>query len=220
MPKLTGVFSYFKDLDQVSVDNVASFVKSSLPKGTPIPSSDQIADYLANKILYPHAVAVTLVDFKVDLAILREALKFNKQFLDIPARKIIIPSEFLDFITDLSVLTSVFVDAYLLEPNLRQGQALWTIVTQEHSVPGNIIKEEAIGSLLIPNFQQTNGKMDIFLEGNSYVVNIGSLVILKCPKQKCLVGFKSSNGGLMGKNEGVVEVWGGRLGLMVDTRTV
>lgn len=213
MPKLSGIFSHFINLDQISPESISTWLKSSLPTGVPLPTVDQIEDHLANRVLYPQVVAVTALDLKIDLAILREALRPNKHFLDINLKKIIIPSDFLNFVSDLPQLIQVFIDAYLLEPSLREKAALWTIVTKGQT-------EEAVGSLMIPSFTHTTGKIDLFLEGNNYSVKQGILTTLKCPKTKCMLGFKSENSQFLGKSEGVVEIWGGKLGLVVDTRKV
>src|SRR3990167_9440024 len=112
MPKLTGLFSSFDDLDQISPEAIASWLK-------PAPELTSLENYLANKILYPQAVPLTKHDMQIDLAILREALRMNgpkpgeqksnallggNPFLNITLRKILIPERFLDFVPDLASL--------------------------------------------------------------------------------------------------------------------
>ena len=70
MPKLPGLFDSFDNLDQISPEAVATWLK-------PVPEFSHIENYLANKILYPQTVPLTEHDMQLDLSILREALKLN-----------------------------------------------------------------------------------------------------------------------------------------------
>jgi len=102
MPKLSGLFDSFDNLDQIDISSLSSWIKPTL-----VP--DQLENYLANKILYPQTIPLTELDTKIDLAILREALKHNslksQNFLNLTLRKIIIPERFLSYIPDLTVLS-------------------------------------------------------------------------------------------------------------------
>ncbi len=106
-----GLFDSFDNLDQITVDSLIPWLKNSL-------SSIQLENYLDNKILYPNTLPLTEYDMKIDLAILREALRMNgfksDLFLNITLRKIIIPERFLHYVSDLVSLTWAFVDGLLL----------------------------------------------------------------------------------------------------------
>src|SRR5687768_2390810 len=98
MSKLSGIFDSFDNLDQIEIESLITWLKNP-------PSPVQLENYLANKILYPTSLPLTESDMKIDLAILREALKINgpkaeksnsnllgdNPFLNVTLRKIIIP---------------------------------------------------------------------------------------------------------------------------------
>src|SRR5687767_12024497 len=108
MPKLSGLFDSFENLDQIEAENLLPWLKAP-------PNPVQLENYLANKILYPQTLPLSEVDMKIDLAILREALKINgpkigeksnamlgdNPFLNVALRKIIIPEKFLIFCPDI-----------------------------------------------------------------------------------------------------------------------
>ena len=70
MPKLSGLFDSFDNLDQIDIDSLILWLKNK-------PSSIQLENYLANKILYPQITPITADEMKIDLAILREILRLN-----------------------------------------------------------------------------------------------------------------------------------------------
>ena len=228
MPKLPGLFDSFDNLDQIDSTSLISWIK-------PAPSSIQLENYLANKILYPQTLPVSEIDMKIDLAILREALKMNgpkpqdsggpmlgdNSFLNFALKKIIIPKRFLLFVPDLTALTWAFVDGLLFNRRKRDlFEDLWTVVVSDDS-------EEIVGSVILPQFNSGSDTMDLSVLdrdfGKSppavYKIKAGSLTIIPCPKDRCEIAYKFSNGKIFGKKESALEVYGGRLGLMIDGRT-
>ncbi len=220
MPKLQGLFDSFDNLDQIDIGLVASWLKSP-------PTPIQLENYLANRILYPQTVPVTKFDMEIDLAILREALRINgpksnqekssllgnNPFLNTTLRKIIIPESFLLYVSNLVNLAWAFVDGLLLS---RQGrndwfEDLWTVVVAGDS-------DEVVGSVLLPQFDSLDDFMDFSLLDKNYKIKAGSLTILSCPKDRCEISYKFSKGKVLGKKESAVEVYGGKLGLMIDGR--
>src|SRR3989344_7189671 len=118
--RTAGLFYRFDDLDQIKTEDVARWL-------SPVPQQTLLENYIANRILYPQAIPVLPSDMKLDLAILREALKLQKPvgmqvknqflggspFLNVTMRKIIIPASFLEFVPDLTSLVWAFVDGLL-----------------------------------------------------------------------------------------------------------
>ncbi|MCR4306210.1 MAG: hypothetical protein NUV73_03955, partial [Candidatus Daviesbacteria bacterium] len=155
MPKLAGLFDSFDNLDQISPEDIALWLK-------PVPSANRLENYLANKILYPGALPLTEYDMQIDLAILREALKLNgpkaadkktnsllgdNPFLNITLRKILIPERFLNFVPDLQSLAISFIDGLLLGKERQDFfEDLWTIVLTDEG-------DEVVGSVLLPQFE-------------------------------------------------------------------
>ncbi len=220
MPKLKGLFDSFYNLNEISVDSLIPWLKN--PHNTV-----QLEDYLANKILYPTTVPVTEFGMKIDLAILREALRMNSPksddmggsllrnnpFLNITLRKIIIPERFLGYVPDLTSVAWAFVDGLLL--NRRKGnwfEDIWTVV-----LVGNI--DEIVGTVLLPQFGDTTDNLILTLPGKDYKIKAGSLALVPCPASKYQIAYKFTSGKILGKNLNVLEVYGGKLGLMIDGRT-
>lgn len=222
MPKLSGLFDSFDNLDQISIENIALWVK-------PTPNLIQLENYLANKILYPQSMPLSDLDMKVDLAILREALKLNSPnlsfkkgesllganpFLNITLRKILIPERFLGFIPNLVNLTWVFVDALLLERRKEDWfEDLWTVVLTDHT-------DEVVGSVLLPQFSGSSDGMVLSVLGKNYKISPSSLTVIPCPKERCEISYKINKGKVLGKTDAALEVYGGRLGLMIDGRNL
>ncbi|MEK7617124.1 MAG: hypothetical protein AAB414_03650 [Patescibacteria group bacterium] len=218
MSKLPGLFDIFDNLDQIPVENIARWLK-------PQPSLAYIENFLAQRILYPQTIPITEADLKMDLAILREALRMqgpkdkkatallgDNPFLNTTLRKILIPSKFLNFIPDLKILTYVFVDGLLLDRKREDFfEDLWTI-----ELSGEI--SEVIGSLLIPQFKDKRGILQLRIGDKNYQIHPGTLIVIPCFKDRCEAIFKLKQGKILGKEDLAVEVYGGKLGLMVDGR--
>lgn len=220
MPKLAGLFDSFDNLDQIDINSLISWLKNP-------PQTIQLENYLANKILYPETVPMTEYDMKIDLAILREALRMNgpKQgvqdtnsllgdnpFLNITLRKILIPERFLRFVPDLASLAWAFVDGLLADRRkLDWFEDLWTIVLIDDT-------DEIVGSIILPQFTDKNAEMELKILGSNYKIHPGNLSIVPCQKDRCEVGYKVKNGKVLGKDESMLEVYGGKLGILIDGR--
>lgn len=206
MPEMPGLFDSFDNLDQIQTEDIARWLK-------PQPEPSHIENYLAQKILYPQTVPITEADMKIDLAILREALnlsapKFRK------ARKILIPKKYLSFVPNLPILTQTFVDGLLYERKREDFfEDLWTVVLKGET-------DEVIGSVLLPRFKNESGTLYISLRGKKYQIRAGTLTHVPCPNKRCEVSFKLKGGEILGKDDLQVEVYGGKLGLMIDGRSV
>lgn len=216
---LPGLFDIFDNLDAISAEFIAKWLK-------PQPQLLYIENYLAQRILYPQTVPMTQSDMKLDLAILREALRTpmlghvpegtwlgDNPFLNITLRKILIPSKFLEFIPDLPNLTWTFVDGLLLGRKKKDFfEDLWTV-----ELRGEI--DEVVGSVLLPQFKDDKGEIQLTLLGKTYKIRVGILMVIPCPAKRCEVSFKVNAGKILGKEDLAVEVYGGRLGLMIDGRS-
>lgn len=219
MPKLSGLFDSFDNLDQIDVNLLIPWLK-------PAPQAVQLENYLANKILYPQTIPMTESDMKIDLAILREALRINgpkntnvssallgdNTFLNLTLRKILIPERFLLYVPNLVSLTWAFVDALLLSRRKEDKfQDLWTIV-----LVGDV--DEIVGSVILPQFSSGSGEIELSVLGKIYKIRTGGLMIVPCDKDRCEVAYKIKDGQVLGKAESALELYGGKLGIMVDGR--
>ncbi|MDP3973775.1 MAG: hypothetical protein Q8P92_02995 [Candidatus Daviesbacteria bacterium] len=214
-----GLFDSFDNLDQIESAQIARWL--ALP-----PSEFYLKNYLANKILYPQTVPISASDIKIDLAILREALRINSQtasqkespmlgenpFINLTLRKILIPKRFLKFMPDLITLSWAFIDGLLLERKREDFFSdIWTVVLTSDI-------DEVVGSIILPQFSDKGGLVKITLLGNEYQVKAGSLTVIPCPSQKCQLDFRFIQGKILDKEDIAIEVYGGKLGLMIDGR--
>lgn len=214
----SGLFDSFDNLDQIATFDIARWLKTA-------PNETVLENYLANKILYPQTLPLTRADLELDLAILREALRQNaprnlkespflgdNTFLNVTMRKILIPSNFLPFVPNLTTLIWAFVDAFLLERKKEDFfEDLWTIV-----LTGEI--DETVGSVLLPQFSDRNGVLEVRLGNQFYKVRSGSLMVIPCPASRCQIAYKFNKGKMLGQEESAIEVYGGRVGLFIDAR--
>ncbi len=209
MPNSSGLFDGFGNLDQIQASDVAKWLK-------PAPNLIVIEDYIANRILYPQTIPTNISDVTIDLAIVREVLKQSSQnrstFLNIIMRRIMIPVSFLEYVPDLSSLVWAFIDGLLFDRSRKDWfQDLWTVV-----LTGDI--DEIVGSIILPQFNTSNGLLEIRLSNSASKIRAGSLTVLHCPKNKCQIEYKIADGKILGKSENAVEVYGGKLGIVIDGR--
>lgn len=216
MPGLTGLFDVFDNLDAVSPEAVALWLK-------PRPALNQIENYLANKILYPQSLPQTEYEMQIDLGILREALKMNapksgnallgnNPFINNTLRKIMIPISFLDFVPGLKILAWIFIDAFFATRQKNDFFSdLWTIVLTDDT-------DETVGSLILPEFDEASSVMNLVVLGKEYDIRPGSLSVIPCARERCEIVYKIKSGKVLGKSENAVEISGGKLGLLVDGR--
>jgi len=188
MPKVTGIFDIFKNLDKIPLES---------------PTDE---NYLANRIIYPQAVPVTLIEQKQTLKILLEALKFNQIFYKVNQKKIFIPEIFLT-VADIKKIVLLFIEAY--SP---KGEVTF-VLTKSNG-------DEVLGSLIIVD---CDGEDDILLfevDGKNFQVKPGNLTILPCQGAQCHVKFSAKHAKILDKNDSIFEIPGGSLGLVIDGRTV
>lgn len=220
MPELFGLFDSFDNLDQISAEAIASWLKNA-------PELSYLENYLAGRILYPQTLPQTEYQMQIDLAILREALKLNgpnldsqkanpllggNPFLNVTLRKVLIPVKFLNFVPDINSLVWAFIDALLLNRKKEDWFGdLWTVVLTDDT-------DEVIGSIILPQFGQ-KGMMELILMNKKYKILRGSLMAISCAKDRCQITYRLQDGSVLGKTENTLEVSGGKLGLIIDGRS-
>lgn len=180
----------------------------------PMPRQIWLENYIANRILYPGALAIGAYDMQIDLAILTQVLKLNKPdpFINTTLRKLVIPQSFLDFVSDLPSLTLAFINGLLCNrPKKDLFEDLWTVTLSGE-------REDIVGSILSPRFTSPEGSIEINLNNKIFKFKAGSISCLPCPFERCAINFSASGGKMLGKNKSVVELYGGKLGLVIDGR--
>lgn len=130
MPKLTGIFEQFRDLDKIPTQDISVWTKERSQLTI-------LENYLGNRILYPQTIPVTALDMDIDYAILLEAARRQPELFFNPVqRKIMLSQEyFVRFPPLQKLLTSLIT---VLKPKgintvfLSNGR----LVTQVGSVIG------------------------------------------------------------------------------------
>lgn len=198
MPKVTGIFDSFDDLDLIPIADIARWLKVPPPLFF-------LENYLANRILYPQSAPQTKAEVDLDLAILREALRRNPSFLVSAEKKILIPEEFHERLPNLNTLAWAFVDAY--RP---KGVATINIVRKSG--------DEVVGMVIAPENILPTDMLKLVVENQSYEIKPGALMVIPQTSTHCHIAFSAKFARLLGKNETIFEGSGGSLGILVDGR--
>ncbi len=188
MPKVTGIFDSFENLDEISAQDLGI---------------DE--NYLANRVLYPQVVPTSAKELASDLLILKEALKRNPVFFKSQQKKIFIPEAFIEFIPDLKTLAFTFIEVFGLK-----GLVTFIVTRSGRDVP--------IGTLVTVYCKGQKEPLHFEVEGQNFRVKPGTLTVLPCKREHCHVSFKATDAKLMGKSEILFEAAGGELGLIIDGR--
>jgi len=116
------------------------------------------------------------------------------------------------YVPDLTSLTWAFVDGLLLNRNKKEFfWDLWTVVVADDA-------DLIVGSILLPQFKDEGDSMDLSVQDKNFKIKAGSLTIIPCQKERCEIAYKFLSGKILGKKMSAVEVYGGKLGLMIDGR--
>lgn len=204
MPKITGLFEEFKNFDKLTLEDIAKWLK------TPV---DPLVffNFYANRIYYPQTVAVNKSDLQWDLTILKELLSHEKKFLSKNSKKIVIPDSFLARFPDKSGLIEVFADAYIYNSK-ENVDGLWGVVSRVGQ------KELRLGSILVPKFEDKLGQINLFIGKKKVLLAAGQKKIVECKDERCRVTYLVLQGSFLGRKEGMIEVFGGDGGLLIDGR--
>ena len=204
MPKVTGVFGEFENFDRIPIEDIARWL-------SPIPNTLALYNFYANRIYYPQTVAISGEELKFDLAILTELLaRDNKKFINKNNKKIIIPEHFLARFPDVFGLVSAFINGYLY--GLPEPFGVWNVTEKGEKA------EDRLASVVIPKFDNINGLFNFSLNNKKLKVQAGKFINVGCSQDKCKLIYQLSNGTLLGRNEGIVDVYGGLGGVFIDGR--
>ncbi len=111
MPKLSGVFDSFKNLDQIPTDDINRWLKVKVEDRT-------LENHLGNRMLYPQTVPITNQELQIDLSILREAVKRNPSVVYNSATgRLNIPTELQTRFGNRQALAEAIMEALELSPS-------------------------------------------------------------------------------------------------------
>lgn len=200
MPELDGVFTSLP-LSKISTDLIMRW----LPKTF---DSKLVENYLGNRILYPSFVPTSEREELLDLAILREALRLTpKNYYDPNLSRIYLPKQFIDYFSDLTKLAWAFIDIFVTNP-------ITTII-----IKGNVAKNA--GTVLKPKVSSPKASITVTIrnQNKKYTINTSGLTIIPVNLPRVDIQFTATFATLSGQSSIELEVAGGILGLIIDTRT-
>lgn len=189
MPKLTGIFSNFKDLDKIPIADISRWLKSQDKVRT-------LEDFVANRMLYPQTVPITSSDMEVDFAIFREAITRQPNLVYSESQNtIFITHELVIRFPPLDKLLNVIVKSVSI-----RGVAKIVLKEQKNTnVLGSIV------SLPLPQGDQVT----VVVGGKSMNLKVGIVDIIHITKPK--IDLK------IGENP-LVMAYGGKVGVIIDLR--
>lgn len=190
MPKLTGVFELFDNLDKISPNSLNNWLKNR-------EEPHYLQNFVGNRILYPQIVPTTKREMDLDFALLGEAVKLNRQlFFDEQSKRVIIPEVFLSRFPNLPRLGVVMVEG--ISP---QGESTIYLKTKSG--------HQFLGTVIAPTLISSDGPMQITINSKVSNVSLGSLVVFPITSPKVRVKIDAL---------AEIEVSGGELGLIIDLR--
>jgi hypothetical protein len=190
MPKLTGIFSGFLDLDQLSADDLNHWLKA---KENPF----YLENYIGDRILYPQAIPVSLRDLEIDLAILREYLRRHPEIVyNSKTKKMFIPEELEMRFPPLQKLVGAILDVIVLsEPT----PIIVRRVNNSVEIVGTIISYTPV----------KEGFTDVNINGQTLKLETETVTILPSREEHVVAQIAHNN---------PVNVAGGSLGIVIDLR--
>lgn len=201
MPRLTGFFDNFPQIEEISVDRIQPYLARRYDR-------EILENELGNRILYPQTIPITYEGLLFDLAVLQESLRlYSKSYYNQTTRKLYIPEEFFGRFPDLKRLAEVFINS-VRPVNLTNIE----IRSEEVGV-------RTLGTYLKPEILNQKGSVFITIQGRSQKIDMGKLETVSAPSLKVDLKFESDSALLNGKSSIELEVLGGLLGLVVDTRS-
>lgn len=190
MPKLSGVFDTFIDLEKVPIDRVIAHLKFKL-------EAHILENFIANRIIYPQTIPTKLQEMEIDIAILRSYIEmFPSYFYDSQQQLMLIPKECLNRFGKLLPLITIFIESL----NLSGVNQIAFGAKQSNDIAGSLIGVELPPSL---------NSVDILILGKSYRIKKGTISNIPYVGKKIPV-----------KVDGLKEVLvsGGEAGVFFDLR--
>lgn len=190
MPKLSGLFSNYSDLDSLDFENIRLSSKTNL-------KIREIENFVANRFLYPQTIPLSILEMKVDLSLIQEIIKKNVHlFYNISIKRITIPEGFEERLKPVPDLIITFIDA--ISP---------PVTTQ-------IILKYAdgsrkVGSIFIPLTPIIKPTVELTIEGQKMKLKNNIISRVNC-------AIPQTNITIEGQNP--QPIWGGDLGIFVDLR--
>jgi len=172
MPKLSGVFQIFKDLDTLNTSDIYRWLNLHL-------QPQVIENHFANRLLNPQTIPMTLEEMQIDLAILREGIRLNPSiFYNNSTKTMTIPDGFIERFLPAAELIKAFVDGL----SLRQNSQLVAKRQGGGTLQGPIIFPEKLSHPAPHQLQFSSYKTNKIISNNhphqQIAVNVDDIVFL------------------------------------------
>jgi hypothetical protein len=191
MPKLSGIFSNFADLDNLTAQELYPWLRAK-------EQAFYLENFIGNRILYPQTIPSNLSDAEIDLAILREFIKKNPIVVySDKLKKMIIPEDLIVRFPPLQKLLSALLDVLTLE---EVTQVLLKRYDSSTEVAGTVIRIF---------YQEGESFSDVNINGQILKLEFESTTILPNKDPHIVVQIDS---------QPALNVAGGSLGLVIDLR--
>lgn len=198
MPRLTGIFEHFADIETISANDIAQWIRT--PSQT-----TSVEDSLGNRILYPQTIAFKVEDLEMDFAILRELIgRHPEAFFNPLTKKIIIGEEYVTRFPPLTRLVTTLVE--MLNP---QGVIQAIVKSPSKMIQvATVIAPYQKAAVVNTGVLQTN--INVMVNNKNMVLASGTITILPFKERHLKVKIGAEN---------EILVAGGSLGLVLDLRS-
>lgn len=190
MPKLSGVFEIFKNLEKIPPENLNNWLKIKQ-------EVHFLQNFIGNRILYPQVIPLTATEMAMDWSLLIEAVRLDKNpFIDEDKKKIFIPKQLYGRFPNLSQLATSFIQAL-------DVVGVWTLYLKSSE------EELVLGTVIAPSVLTSDGPMKVIINGKEYQANLGEISVYSNQDHHLRVIVDALD---------EVLVTGGDVGLLVDLR--
>lgn len=184
MPKFSGLFENFLDLDKIPVTDIVRWLKSTK-------DTSAVENAVANRILYPQTIPTTQIDLEIDFAVLKEVLIRNPELLlDKKNNRIIIPENY--------------------EARFHPLTKLITLICETNKFPPQVINIYAekgsrlLGSVIAPVLPAGSDQVVLQIANHSKNLNRGKVYLLPLRNKQETIALNKQNLAVTGGEIGVV----------------
>lgn len=186
MPKLSGVFENFLDLEKIPATDIARWLKS-------IKDIEVIENTIANRILYPQTLPVTKIDMDIDFAILKEILIRDPSLVyDLKNSRIVISEQIEARFSPINRLVTIICESVNIPPQ----------VVNIYAAKGS----RALGSVIAPKLKETIDEVSIDIGNQSKKLSTGKIY---------LIPIKDKQSTILLNKQLTLNVSGGEIGVII-----
>jgi hypothetical protein len=189
MPKITGFFDLFHEIDKIPPENISYWLKGKI-------EIHKLENFVANRIQYPQTIPLNKEEMEVDFALFREMVKLNSSLFYDPKQNTITLSDDLIFrFPPLQKLVLSIMDVVILK------QLTQVLIKKDK-------KLTSVGSILCPILEEGKSTLKISYENINVELKVGTVNVVPLPQSQIDMKVGERN----------LKVFGGTLGVLIDLR--